>query len=215
MVEDATPNYAEEYETVFSEGEFRGLPPRRKWDLIGPLPESQTYNTIVMMVDTKTKAIKLKLVNVTISALGAAVVMRNRVFREEGLPAKVISDRGPQFMSGFVKELYRMLGIEGNSSTAYHLQIDDQIECINREVEKYLQMFVNHRQDDWAVWLPLVEFAYNNTKHKVTGYSAFFLNRGQHPHTLPTDPVNGENLSASEYLEALTKVTKNAEDSLK
>jgi hypothetical protein len=62
------------------------------WDLIGPLPESQTYNAIVTMVDTKTKAIKLEAANVTITAMGAAVVMRDRVYHEEGLPLKVVSD---------------------------------------------------------------------------------------------------------------------------
>jgi transposase InsO family protein len=39
-----------------------------------------------MMVDTKTKAIKLEAANVTITALGMAIVMRDRVYREEGLP---------------------------------------------------------------------------------------------------------------------------------
>jgi transposase InsO family protein len=112
------------------------------WDLIGPLPESRTYNAIVTMVDIKTKAIKLKASNITITARGVAVVMKNRVFREEGLLLKVISDRGPQFVSSFVKELYRMLGIEGNPSMAYHPQTDSQTKRINREVEKYLHMFV-------------------------------------------------------------------------
>jgi hypothetical protein len=32
--ENETPNYEEEFPTVFSEEEFRGLPPRRKWDHI-------------------------------------------------------------------------------------------------------------------------------------------------------------------------------------
>jgi hypothetical protein len=96
------------------------------------------------MVDTKTKAIKLEASNVTISARGAAVIMKDRVYREEGLLAKVISDCRPQFVSSFIKELYQMLGIEGNPSTAYHLQMDGQTEQINREVEKYLCMFVNH-----------------------------------------------------------------------
>jgi hypothetical protein len=91
------------------------------WDLIGPLPESRTYNAIVTMVDIKTKAIKLEPADITITARGAVIVMKNRVFREDGLPAKVISDRGPQFVSGFMKELYDMLGIQGNPSTAYPL----------------------------------------------------------------------------------------------
>jgi hypothetical protein len=47
------------------------------WDLVGPLPESRTYDAIITMVDTKTKAIKLEAANVTITTLGAAVVMRN------------------------------------------------------------------------------------------------------------------------------------------
>jgi transposase InsO family protein len=64
--------------------------------------------------------------------------------QEEGLLAKVISDRGPQFVSRFVKELYQILGIEGNPSTAYHPQMDGQTEHINHEVEKYLQMFVSY-----------------------------------------------------------------------
>jgi hypothetical protein len=114
------------------------------WDLIGPLPESQTFNAIVTMVDTKTKAIKREAANMTITARGAAMIMKNRVYREEVLPCKVISDRGPQFMSSFIKELYQMLGIEGNPSTAYHLQTDGQTERINREVEKYLRMFIGH-----------------------------------------------------------------------
>jgi hypothetical protein len=118
------------------------------WDLIGPLPESRTYDAIVMMVDMKTKAIKLELVNVTITAMEAAVIMRNCIFKEEGLLAKVISDWGPQFMNGFMKELYQLIDVKGNPSTAYHLQTDRQMERVNREVEKYLQMFVNHQQDD-------------------------------------------------------------------
>jgi transposase InsO family protein len=114
------------------------------WDLIGPLPESWTYDAIIMMVDTKTKAIKLEPGNVTVTTMGAAIVMKNRVFREEGLPIKVISDRGPQFVSGFMRELYKLLGIEGNPSMVYHPQTNGQTERVNREVEKYLRMFTNH-----------------------------------------------------------------------
>jgi hypothetical protein len=108
-----------------------------------------------------------------------------------------------------------MLRIEENSSTTYHPQTDGQMECVNCEVEKYLWMFVNQKQDDWVDWLPLAEFTYNNVKHEATSYSPFFLNKGRHLCTLPTDPVSGENLSANEYLEELNKVTKNAENSLR
>jgi hypothetical protein len=100
------------------------------WDLIGPLLESQTYNAIITMVDTKTKAIKLEPGNVMVTAMGAAIIMKNRVFKEEGLPLKVISDRGPQFVSSFMWELYTLLGIKGNPSMAYRLQTDGQTKRV-------------------------------------------------------------------------------------
>jgi hypothetical protein len=185
------------------------------WDLIGPLPESRTYNAIVTMVDVKTKAIKLEPADITITARGAAIVMKNRVFREEGLPTKVISDWGPQFVSGFMKELYSLLGIQGNPSTAYHPQTDGQTERTNREVKKYLRMFVNHQQDDWVDWLPLAEFAYNNTVHEATGQTPFFLNRGRHPRTLFSDPLSKVKTKAEEFLQNIKSATKAAEDSLR
>ncbi len=37
-----------------------------------------------------------------------------------------------------MKELYRMLDITPNASTAFHPQTDGQTERVNQEVEKYL-----------------------------------------------------------------------------
>jgi transposase InsO family protein len=92
------------------------------WDLIGILPKSWTYNAIVTIVDTHKKGIKLKPTNATISAMGMAIIMRDRVYHKEGLQAKVYSDCRPQFISNFMRQLYELLGIEGNLSTAYHPQ---------------------------------------------------------------------------------------------
>jgi hypothetical protein len=146
--------------------------------------------------------------------MGAAVIMRDRVFKEEGLPVKVVGDRGPQFISGFMRELYKLLGVEGNPSTAYHLQTDGQTKRVNREVEKYLRMFTNHRQDNWADWLPLAEFVFNNAVHETMGQTPFFLNKGRHPRMLPTDPVTNTSMAGT-YLQELQKVMEKAEESLR
>ncbi len=60
------------------------------------------------------------------------------------MPQVIISNRGPQFVSQFMKELYRMLDITPNTSMAFHPQTDGQTERVNEEVEKYLRIFVNH-----------------------------------------------------------------------
>ena len=48
-----------------------------------------------------------------------------------GLPESVISDRGLQFAAGMMRELNKMLGIETKLSTAYHPEIDGQMERTN------------------------------------------------------------------------------------
>ena len=54
---------------------------------------------------------------------------------------------------------------------AYHPQTDGQTEHINQEIEQYLHIFINHHQNDWAEWLPLVEFSYNNKVQMSTGHT--------------------------------------------
>src|SRR5258707_507580 len=56
-----------------------------------------------------------------------------------------------------------------------------QKEQVNQEIEAYLRVFVSHHQDDWADWLPLAEFAYNNRIHSATRHTPFELDSGQHP----------------------------------
>jgi len=70
-----------------------------------------------------------------ISSRGVAQKLWEQVFKDVGLPKKVISDRGPQFVSNFMKELCLQLGIEQNPSTAYHPQTDEQTERVNQELE--------------------------------------------------------------------------------
>jgi hypothetical protein len=75
-------------------------------------------------------------------------------------------------------------------------------------------MFMNYQQDDWADWLPLAEFMYNNTIHEATGHTPFFLNKGRHPHMLPEDPFPGVGLTMENLVHTLQKATRMAEESL-
>ena len=87
------------------------------------------------------------------------------VWKLHGIPCKVVSNRGPQFIAEFTRELYRILRIRIAATTAYHPQGDRQTERVNQELEQYLQLFVNQHQDDWMDLLPLAEFQYNNHIH--------------------------------------------------
>ncbi|MBW0536722.1 hypothetical protein O181_076437 [Austropuccinia psidii MF-1] len=67
-------------------------------------------------------------------------------------------------------------------STAYHQETDGQTERVNQILEQYLWMYVSYHQDDWNTWLPLAEFAYNNSDHSSTKQSPFFTVYGRYPH---------------------------------
>jgi hypothetical protein len=66
-------------------------------------------------------------------------------------------------------------------TSRYHPEGDGQTEWMNKTLEKYLQIFRNYHQTNWAELLPLAEFAYNNTLSVTTGKSPFFANKGYHP----------------------------------
>ena len=105
-----------------------------------------------------------------------AALYRDQVFRLYGLPKKIIHDKGLQFNAKFMRELYKVLYIKGNPSTAYHSQTDSQTECINQEIEQYLYLYVDYKQSDWAEWLAMAKFVYNNREHSVTKFSPFYVN---------------------------------------
>ena len=50
-------------------------------------------------------------------------------------------------MVGLIKKLNKMLGTESKMSTTFHPQTDGQMERINQELEQYLRMFIDYRQE--------------------------------------------------------------------
>ena len=62
---------------------------------------------------------------------------------------------------------------------AYYSQIDRQMERINQELEQYLRVFIDHRQEQWPNWLKTAEFVYNNKIHATTKILLFEANYSQ------------------------------------
>ena len=117
----------------------------------------------------------------TINAEGVANLYLQQVFPHFRLPSKVNSDRDPQFVSQFMKEICHLLGITQNISTAYHPWTDGQEERTNQWIEQYLQFWVNHQQDNWNHYLPLAEFAHNSWPNETTKQTPFEALKGYTP----------------------------------
>jgi len=125
-----------------------------------------------------------------------------------------VSDRGVQFAARMMKELNNLLGIQTKLSTAYHPQTDGQTESVNQELEQYLRVFIDHRQEQWPDWLGTAEFAYNNKIHTATKTSPFKANYGQDLRMGFEGRRKGKYEAAGKFVEKIRKIQEEAKAAL-
>jgi len=193
--------------------------PERPWthisaDFITKLPLAQGYNSILVVVDCLTKMVHFIPTTEKTSAEKLARLFRDNVWKLHGLPESIISDRGPQFAARLMKELNGMLGIKSKLSTAFHPQTDGQTDRVNQELEQYLRMFIDHRQEQWPEWLGTAEFAYNNKAHSSTRTLPFKANHGQDPRMGFEGRKKGKYKGAEKFIEKMKEIQEKAKAAL-
>ena len=109
-----------------------------------------------------------------------------------------------------MKELNEMLEIETKLSMVYYPQTNGQIERINQELEQYLYMFINHRQEQWPKWLGIAEFTYNNKIHSATKVLLFRANYRQDPRMGFEERQRGRYKVAGEFVERIKEIQEEA-----
>jgi len=117
-------------------------------DCVVELPSSSGHDAVITVVDLVSKRVHFIPTHTTVTAEGVARLFLHQVWKLHSLLKYVISDHRPQFVACFTKELYRLLGIKLASSIAWHPQTDRQTEHVNQELDQYLRLFVNERQDN-------------------------------------------------------------------
>jgi len=109
-----------------------------------------------------------------------------------------------------MKELNNLLEIQTKLSTAYHPQTDRQTERINQELEQYLRVFIDHRQEQWPDSLGMAEFVYNNKIHMATKISPFKANYGQDPRMGFEGRRKEKYKAAEKFVKRIKKIQKEA-----
>ena len=148
------------------------------------LPRTERQNDAILnFVDRLTKYVIIIPTKSTIDAEGTARLYLDHVFALHSLSKSVVSDRHLRFTSLFLQEVFSLLAlldIKFKKSTANQPQTDGLTERVNRIVEDTLRLFVNHRQANYDLLLPLCQFSVNSSFQASTGESPFFLNSGYH-----------------------------------
>jgi len=189
--------------------------PEKPWthisaDFITKLPLAQGYNSILVVVDRLTKIVHFIPTTEKTLAEGLARLFRDNVWKLHGLLESIISDRGLQLMAGLMRELNRMLGIESKLSMVFHPQTDRQTKRVNQELEQYLRMFIDHRQEQWSDWLGTAEFAYNNKMHSSTKTLPFKANYRQNPRMEFEMRRKGKYEGAEKFVTKIKEIQKEA-----
>uniref|UniRef100_A0AAV1T1M5 Uncharacterized protein n=1 Tax=Peronospora matthiolae TaxID=2874970 RepID=A0AAV1T1M5_9STRA len=149
-------------------------------DFVFGLPNDARGNTsILVFVDRFSKMVHLVAVPESITASGCACVFIDTIFRLHGLPRELVSDRDPRLTADFWRSVFKSLGTRLKMSTSDHPESDGQTERANRVLEEILRGYV-HSFKSWSEFLPMVEFAINNSVHASTTHTPFYVNGLRH-----------------------------------
>ena len=88
------------------------------------------------------------------------------------------------------------------------------MERINQELEQYLRVFIDHRQEQWSDWLGMVEFAYNNKIYTATKISPFKANYGQDPRMGFEERRRGKYKVVGKFAERMKRIQEKAKVAL-
>ncbi len=154
-------------------------------DFIINLSESDENNAILTVIDRLSKKqhyISCWSDDEEIFAEQTVKLLLIWVFRTHELSRSIMFNHDSQFISIVWKSLCLRLDIKMKLFTNYHLQINDQTERANQNVKRYLQSYCSYMQDDWFIWLSMIEFVDNNAISSSIEQSTFFLNKNFHSH---------------------------------
>jgi len=121
-------------------------------DIIGPLsPPSDGHRYILTIIDMCTRlpeAVPLK--DISTSTVAEALL---EIFSRVGLPERIHSDRGSQFTSEMMKEVYRLLNVQQSVTTPYHAMGNGVVENFNKTIKNLLKKVASEKPKDWHRYL--------------------------------------------------------------
>jgi hypothetical protein len=150
-----------------------------KWDQIAidfvvGLPKAPgRQDSIWVVIDRLTKSAHFIPFHITDPVPKLAEIYIRDIVRLHGVPVSIVSDRDSRFTSRFWKCLQDALGTKLNISTAYHPQTDGQSERTIQILEDMLRLCVLDFKGKWIKYLPLIEFAYNNSFQATIGMAPY------------------------------------------
>ncbi len=150
-------------------------------DLFGPLRTTDTSKKYILaMTDACTKYVELVALPDK-EALTVTSAILSKWICCYGLPLELITDQGREFANKMSDELYTLLQMKHQTTSARHPQCNSQVERFNQTIAKYLNSFVNSTTLDWELYLAPLMLCYNTSFHRSVQNTPYFLTYGMEP----------------------------------
>ncbi|KAK3891254.1 hypothetical protein Pcinc_004851 [Petrolisthes cinctipes] len=148
-------------------------------DIVGPIIPRATDGAkyILTCVDFATRwpeAVPLR----DIEATTVAEALLD-IFCRVGIPKQVLSDRGSQFTSTMMEELWRLLSVKGLRTTPYHPMCNGLCERFNGTLKKMLRRMAVEQPREWSRYISPLLFAYREAPQASLQFSPFELVYGK------------------------------------
>lgn len=141
-------------------------------DFITGLPKFAGYECILVVVDWLSKYGQFIPLKDPFTAKLVAELFVQQIVRLHSLPAFIVNDRDPIFLSNFWRELFQLSSTKLQLSTAYHPE-GGQTKVLNCCLETYVRCFASEQPRKWSQWLARAEFSYNTGFHSATCMTPF------------------------------------------
>ncbi|XP_037866490.1 uncharacterized protein LOC119628437 [Bombyx mori] len=147
-------------------------------DLFGPLPKGPCGERWILIVeDTASKWVELfALIDATAEVCAKTLV--NEVFMRFGVPRRMISDNGVQFVADVMQKSMFVLGVKQNLIPLYHPEANP-VERKNRDLKAHLAILLEGRHQQWPEVLSFVRFAFNSSVCTSTEQTPAYLTFGR------------------------------------
>jgi hypothetical protein len=195
-------------------GEVGGAPPfpfhTIAIDIKGPLPVSGKSKAVflIVIIDCLSRYVEAyPTKDHTAETVANCLVA---MIRRHGVPVKIISDRGTEFISIMFRNLCKFMGIAQSDHPPYAPWMNGRVERVNGTLARILSHYVDKYWSDWDEKLPFVLMAYNSSEHEATGLSPYKMIHGRDP-TSWTEALLGVEGLNEPYDMVLTRLLNEAQ----
>lgn len=143
-------------------------------DVVGPIPISRSgFQYILVIQDQLSRWLQFNPMRDQ-SADTVARVFLSRWVHTFGVPRRILTDRGSNFVSTLFRRLLHFLGSKAVNTTAYHPQANGANERSHRHLHSYLAMYLNPAQRyTWDTLLSDAAWVHNSSLHSSLQMSPY------------------------------------------